>query len=204
MNILGKIAGVAVLIGCFCFSTALAESNPTTATETSSTGSSDLSVTIPVLYRISAIDNLTTANYTDNTNSVSLSMNDDVCVYTNAAAGDTYLIRMQGSSTCSGGNCPGTPSDTFAISNDTTNQYIPYKVYWNDATGTVGRAQIGSEGGATATIGSNQSGASRDWQCSTEGGTNANFSVDFDREDILDVLSGAYTGTLTITLLPPT
>jgi hypothetical protein len=203
MKTLRVILGGAVSL-LICSTEVFAATNPSTATETSSTGSSDLSVTIPVLYRISAINDLTTANYTDNTNSVSLSMNDDVCVYTNAAAGDTYLIRMQGSSTCTGGSCPGTPSDTFAISNDTNNQFIPYTVYWNDETGTTGRAVIGSEGGSTATIASNQSGASRDWQCSAESGTNANFSVDFDREDILDVLSGAYTGTLTITLLPPT
>ncbi len=202
METLRKIVGVAVTLLVFS-SNAFAATNPTTATETSSTGSSDLSVTIPVLYRISAINDLTTANYTDNTSSVSLSMNDDVCVYTNAAAGSTYLIRMQGSSTCTGGSCPGTPGDTFAISNDTNNQFIPYTVYWNDATGTTGRAVIGTEGGAQATISTNQTAASRDWQCSAESGTNANFSVDFDREDILDVLSGAYTGTLTITLLPP-
>lgn len=202
METFKKILGVAVTL--LVYSTAaFAEVNPTTATETSSTGSSDLSVTIPVLYRISAIEDRTTANYTDNTSSVSLSMNDEVCVYTNAVGGSDYRIRMQGSSTCTGDSCPGTPSDTFAISNDTNNQFIPYTVYWNDEDGTSGRAVIGTVGGAQATS-TNQSGASRDWQCSGEGGTNANFSVDFNREDILDVLSGAYTGTLTITLLPPT
>lgn len=178
-----------------------AETNPDTATQTSSSGSSDLTVTIPVLYRISGIVDKSSGTYSDSTSSPAVQLAEDVCVYTNAAAGDTYLIRMQGSSTCSGGACPATPSDTFGISNDTNNQFIPYTVYWNDQTGTGGRASIGTKGGAQATIGSNQSGASRDYDCTS--GENSNFSVDFDRDDVLGVLSGTYTGTLTITLLPP-
>jgi len=183
--------------------TTFAETYPTTATQTSSTGSSDLSVVVPVLYRISGIADEAAGTYSDNTSSVSLQLDQDICVYTNASAGSTYLIRMRGSSTCAGLGCPATPGNTFAISNDNNDQFIPYEVFWNDQTGTTDRTAIGTEGGAQATIGSNQSGASRDHLCSTEGGTNANFSIDFDREDILDVLSGTYTGALEITLLPP-
>lgn len=176
--------------------------NPDTATENSSTGSSDLSVTIPVLWRISGIADLTTANYSDNTSSVSLSMNDDVCIYTNNSVGTNYQITMTGSHTCTGGSCAA--ASTFNISNDTNDQSIPYKVYWNDETGDgAGRTIVGSEGGTSATL-TAQTNASRDWQCSDVGGNNANFSLDFDREDILDVLHGAYTGTLTITLAPTT
>ena len=188
----------------FLSGTAFAATNPDTATESSSTGSSDLSVTIPVLWRISGIADLTTANYSDNTSSVSLSMNDDVCIYTNNSAGTGYQITMAGSSTATttavntGDNSGG---DIFAISNAANDQHIPYHVYWNDATGLTGRAQVGSEGGSSATL-TAQTNASRDWQCSDVSGNNANFSLDFDREDILDVLHGAYTGTLTITLAP--
>lgn len=195
----------------FVTQSAFAATNPTTATETESVATSSLSVAIPVLYRISGVDNLTTANYTDNTSSVSLSMNDDVCIYTNAASGTTYKIKMKGSSTCAGtGNaagrdgCPLTPSDAFAISSNANTQHIPYEVYFNDETGVTNRAAVGTEGGAEATIANNQDPASRDPNCVDESGTNANFSVDFDRADLLAVKSGTYTGTLTITLIPPT
>ena len=200
---------ITLVLGMVLFmnGTALAATNPSTATESSSTGTSDLSVGIPVLYRISAINDLTHSNYVDNTSSPALSMNDDVCVYTNHATSANYNIQFTGSSTATttavntGNNSSG---NIFAISNSSNDQHIPYKVYWNDATGTTGRTQVGTEGGIEASTGSNQTSASRDWQCSTESGTNANFSVDFDREDILDVLAGTYTGTLTITLLPGT
>jgi hypothetical protein len=197
-----RIAAFMALAVVGLTSPSLAETNPDTATTGSSTGSSVLTVTVPVLYRISGITDESPAAYSDSTSSVSLQLDQDICVYTNAAAGDTYRIRMQGSSTCAGGSCPATPSDYFGISNDTNDQAIPYTVYWNDQTGTGGRNPVGTEGGTQATIGSNQSGASRDYDCTS--GNNANFSVDFDREDILGVLSGVYTGTLTITLLPPT
>ena len=205
MRTIGKVT--AAMIGLLiCGSAHANPTNPGTATENNSVGSSDLSVTIPVLYRISGIQDLTTANYSDNTSSVSLQMNDDVCIYTNAAAGDTYKIKVKGSSTCSGVDCPGDASDALAISNDNNDQYVPYTVYWNDETGvsSANRQVIGTKGGAEATIASNQSGASRDPNCVPTSGTNANFEIDFLRADILGVKSGAYTGTLTITLLPPT
>lgn len=179
-------------------SPAFAATNPTNPTETSSTGSSDLSVTIPVLYKISGIADLTTASYVGNG---ALSMNDDVCIYTNNLADTNYRITLQGSTTCSGGSCPGTPSDVFAIANDTNNQAVEYTAYWNDVATTTGRTAVGVKGGANATT-ANQGPSSQSVTCG--GSPNANFSVDFTEADLLAVGAGAYTGTLTITLIAPT
>jgi hypothetical protein len=177
---------------------AVAEVNPDDPTETSSEGSSEINVTIPVLYKISGIADLTTASYVGNGN---LSMNDPVCIYTNSAAGRTYRMTLQGSTTCTGGDCPVDDTDVFAIANDTNDQAINYQAYWNDESTTTNRVSVGTPGGAAATT-ANQSDASTSVTCS--GGNNANFSVDFTEADLLAVESGLYEGTLTLTLIAPT
>ncbi len=186
-----------LVIGAFCcvglVDSAFAASNPANATETNSVGSSDLSVTIPTLYKISGIADLTTASYVGNG---ALTMNDDVCVYTNLAAGE-YRVTLAGSSTCTGGSCLAT--NIFAIQSDANDQGIVYGAYWNDATTTTGRAQVGTDGSTSASIGVNQTGASASVTCG--GGDNANFSVTMTEANLLAVYAGAYTGTLTITII---
>lgn len=176
---------------------ALAQSNPTNATETQSQGSSDISVTIPVLYRISGIDNLTLASYDGNGDE---RLNSPICIYTNNTT-QTYRITLEGSNVCSGGSCPA--NDIFAIANDTNNQGINYTAYWNDEAGVgVGdRLQVGTSGGTVATTSVNQTGASGSLNCG--GGNNANLSIDFTEANLLAVQTGTYTGTITITLIPP-
>lgn len=184
-------------IGCLALcSSAYAASNPAEATTTNSIGSSDLSVTIPVLYKISGIADLTTASYAGNG---ALTMNDDVCIYTNVAAGQ-YKVTLAGSNVCTGVGCPA--NNIFAIANDTNNQGVVYGAYWNEAITTTGRVQVGSDGGTVATTTLAQSNASASVTCGSS--NNANFSVTMTQAALLAVYAGAYTGTLTITIIVPT
>jgi len=188
-----RIAG-AVAIAATC-SQAFAETNSPNPEETSTQGSSTITMTIPPLVMVSGIEDLPFGTLTDSDgivtgSAVHLSDDDTVCVYSNQND-FTYDVDLVGNGAGS----------TFRITHTTdATDFIPYTVYWNDVQTNAVGPQVGSEGGTTAglddQVGSNQ------YDC---GGTdNARFDIEFDRDDILDVREGAYQGVLTITISVPT
>lgn len=182
------------------FSSSLfAATNPTNPSESSSEGSSDISLTIPDLYRVSGIDDMSITydggSFAD--------LYDDLCIYTNNATSE-YNVRIQGSSTCTGGgDCTSTPSDSFAVSNDSLSYSIGYLVYWNDQASAAGLTYLGAKKGSAVTTSTNQTGASTHTSCTPEGGTNARLRLLFFQIDLAAAPSGTYTGSVTLTLLPP-
>lgn len=147
---------------------------------TSSTGTATVSVTVPALIKISGMDNMAFGTWPG---SGDLNDNQNVCVYTNKAAG-TYRITGTGDGS---GN-----AFTMASGGNT----LAYSVYYNDATGTTGEQLL-----TAGTPLTGQSGAHTTSQtCS--GGTNGNYHVEVLETDLLAVPSGDYSGLLTLVVEP--
>jgi hypothetical protein len=169
-----------------------------------SSGTTDLTLTVPEMVKIHKIDDLS-FNYTYGLNNAAatISDSDDVCVYSNMWTGGShdYRVTMTGSGasstfkvTCTSGDC-----------DEGTTDEIDYSAYWNDESGNdTGEAQVGTTGGVSAQI-NDQTGWSNDLDCtgSPNGGTNARVRVEFAKNDILNNRrAGTYTGTLTILITP--
>lgn len=189
-----KVIIAGTLLTSVAFSdNSFAATNPPDATQTSSTGSSDMTVTIPVLVKITNIEDLFTDTTPDYDGAAAnLTDNDNVCVYSNMSSSigtNDYSVTMTGSGTasaftlaCSSGDCSG---DT-----------ITYTAFWNDQSGTAGETQV-----TTNTALTNQTGWSNSVDCGA--GTNANFRVNFTQNELLNnALAGDYSGTLTIVITP--
>ena len=147
---------------------------------TSSSGSASISVTIPNLILISGMADIGFGTYSGVGD---LNQNEDICIYTNKAAG-TY--RVTGSGSGGGG--------AFTLSDGTNT--LAYNVFYNDVTGTTGEQQLtsgtplGSQNGANTT--SQNCGGSND----------ANYHVQILGTNLLAAPSGAYSGTLTLLVEP--
>jgi hypothetical protein len=149
---------------------------------TTSTGTSGLSVTINEMVQVTDIqDPLLSTTYGT---SGDLDANDDVCVWTNDT-GDEYKVTATGSGTAS----------AFTITDGT--ETIAYSVYWNDETGITGRTTLTTNVQTTAA----QTGATNTYPCTVN---NANLSVNIAQNAILSAQAGTYTGTLTVVLAPNT
>lgn len=145
----------------------------------SSTGSTDLSLTVPALVRISAVSDI---NITYS-GGATASSNDGVCIYTNDSSGQ-YKVTARGS----GG------SYAFLLS-DGGSQTLPYKLKWNESP-EVGGVDL------TANVRSEtQSNANTQYQ-NCGGGNTANFQVTFNQSDLMNVPAGTYTGTITFIIDP--
>jgi hypothetical protein len=164
-------------------------SNPGSPTSDNSTASLDVDLTIPVLFRISGISDLSFGTFAHD-ESTTKSLSDDVCVFTNDSSGQ-YRITAHGNGADS--------AFTLVKSGDATST-LPYAVYWNDESGTTGNFALT----ATVTHGSNLSGANTSSSsCLTGLSSTANFQVVLATSDILDSKAGNYTGTLTLTISAP-
>ena len=164
-------------------------SNPGSPTNDSSTASLDVDLTIPVLFRISGISDLSFGTFTHD-ESIRKSLSDDVCVFTNDSSGQ-YRITAHGNGKAS--------AFTLVKSGDATST-LPYAVYWNDESGTTGNFALT----AAVTYPSNLSGANTSSSsCLLGASSSANFEVIIATSDILDSKAGTYTGTLTLTISAP-
>lgn len=160
--------------------------------ETTSTGTSTITMTIPKLYKVSGINDLGGADFpiTEGfANGASHATDfDTLCIYSNADSG-TYDITLTGDG--------GAGDNEFSITDG--EDELPYRVYWNDTTGSRGSevadGEAASPGSVTPAPFSN---ASNLIDCNNT--DNARVDVQFDREDVLEVGEGSYTGVLTISL----
>jgi len=153
-----------------------------------STGTSDISVTIPNLVRISGMADIT-ATYTGAAGGVD--ENFDLCVYSNMDTGGagSYSVRMTSTSPWGGAQ-----ADEFVISNAANTAEVEYAVEWNNQAGT-GGSSVDYDDPLTGQTG---------WSNATDcGGTdNANIRVQMTQADLLAVLPGVYTSTLTVVIAP--
>lgn len=164
-------------------------SNPDSPTTDSSTSSLDLDLTIPVLFRISGIADLSFGTFA-HTGSARIKLNDDVCVFTNDASGQ-YRITAHGN---------GADSAFTLVKTDDPNSTLPYGVAWNDESGTTGNFALT----AGVTYPSNLTGANTSSStCLTGLNNTANFEVVLSPVLLLARDAGTYTGTLTLTISAP-
>jgi hypothetical protein len=182
------IIGLAVFYPLSSFGQA---ENPDDPGETS-TGSADISVGIPPLVKISNIANLTFESYTGHPDGITRAqMNRDVCIYSNLnTGGGSYSVTLTG-----GSNPADEGTQEFYIGSADTNDEIPYRAWWNPATGT------GAGTDMTHNVAADGFGGfSNSVDC--DEGDNANFSIAMEQADLLAVRTGTYTGTLTILIEP--
>ena len=131
-----------------------------------------------------------TSNFTFGTwsGTGNLSDNYDVCIYVTAAdGGPNYKIKAS------------TGHDPIFKLSDGSGHYLPFTVYWNDQTGSTGQQEM-TAGDATS-IGVQSGADTSSPTCS--GAKNSNLELRFSSSDMGSAIAGAYSGTLTLTLLPP-
>jgi hypothetical protein len=173
--------------------------------EDGSTGTSDITMTVEPLVKLTGMNDLAFSNYVGG--DVDPTMNDDVCVYSNmlnGLGGNDYSVTMSGDGTeglnscttgcytvtCTSGDC--------MTANGGNQDQIVYRAFWTDGTG---EEEVGTRG-ENGAIGS-QSPWSNLEDCSDVSNTNANFRVLFDNADITNnKRAGTYEGTLTIVIAP--
>ena len=148
-----------------------------------STGTANVTLTIPSLYRISGLTDLSLGTYSG---SGTMTANEDVCVYSNVNG--TYRVNITGNSTLS-------PA-AFAVQNAGNTAYIPMAVKWNGVIGTTGNAAITYNVPLAAT-GANQTTT----DCST-GGLSADLQVSLLQSDLLKAPASVYSSILTILIEP--
>jgi hypothetical protein len=162
--------------------TALALNNPSSASlDSPSAADLDVSLTIPTLFRIGGISDLDFGSYTGNG---SPSMNDDVCVWTNASTGE-YRVTAQGSGT----------GFAFVVKKvgDTSRQ-IPYTTHWNNTSGISGNIPLDPNVTSANISGANTVSTT----CASGPGATANYEVKFQAGDLQAARSGTYTGVLSL------
>lgn len=145
-----------------------------------STGTSNISVNVPDLIRISGLADLALGSYSG---SGDMSGADDICVYTNKAPGN-YFVTASGSGA----------ANAFTITNGTNT--IAYNVFFNDTTGTSGEVSLASGVKSAQQTGANTTSAS----CG--GSSSANFHVVVPEANIQAAPAGSYSGTLTLVVEP--
>ena len=148
-----------------------------------SSGTSEVSVTIPPRVRVSEIDDLSLGTWN---NGGSLSGNDDICIYTNQVGG-TYRVTFAGDG--SGG--------AFEVRNG-SGSAMAYRVLWNDEQTTAGSVEANSGVSLNGQTGACSSSVS----CDDCGNTNANLQVVFEQSTLTGAQSGDYIGEISILVEP--
>lgn len=146
-----------------------------------STGSSNLSVTVPKLIRVRGFQDFTPSIYSGTgTRSDSGNLN----ISTNyGTSGRTYSVTATGSGT--GG--------AFTTSDGLGNT-LAYSAFYNQVTGITGRVTLTA--GTTLT---GRTGAAKPLSITTP---NANLSINFTQANLQAAEAGTYTGVLTLVVTP--
>lgn len=174
-----KILGAVAFLGtCFLPLSAMAATDGTIGT--TSTGTANISLTIPKLIRARSFADFSLGTYTGTGD---LDGNDDLNISTNYGTGTrTYQVTPAGSGA----------AGAFTITDGS--ETIAYNAYFNDATGTAGRVALSNGTALTA-----QGNAAKPLSTAT---LNANLSVNVPEANIQAVGNGTYTGTITLVFAP--
>lgn len=148
-----------------------------------STGTVDVTMTVPDLVKISG---LTTINLGTYTGTGGKSGNTDACIYRNGA--ETYAVKAT------------TDKGAFRLSSGnggTASEDITFTAYWNDESGAgAGRAELTYNTGKTGQTGANTTAH----DCG--GAKNANFSIEIAEAAINTKAPATYQATVTILITP--
>lgn len=161
-----------------------------------STGTSDISVTINELAKVTKVNNLSASPYSGAVDGSGngFDMADDVCIYSNAST-DSYRVTLTGNY-----DSGGSAGSDFFVKGSSSGDTIAYSVAWNDV-----KASNSGETAATAgTAITSQTGYAHTLDCGggTESDTNARFHVTMTQANMLAKHADAYSGTLTIVIAP--
>jgi len=166
---------------------------------TTSTGISEVEVTIPELVKISKISGFEGVNYTGAGGGVDLT--DDICIYTNMDSGvgtNDYKVQIDGSYDAGSGATAG-----FKIASSATTQTVDFTVAWNDVSNSnVGESAVAASGNEVLL----QTGWSNVLNCGGAGdiaaNTTARLHIAATQANLMAVKAGVYTNTLTILITP--
>lgn len=147
---------------------------------TTSQGDLDIDLSISNLVRISGMADLNFGTVSGTSDAV---LDQDVCVWTNVAAGE-YKVNAHGDGA----------ANAFTVSNGVGT--MAYTVRWNDTVGTSGNVALAA--GVLSGVQSNASTTST----TCGGGASANYQVRFTQAVLSSVRPGTYTGVLTVVISP--
>ena len=149
---------------------------------TTSTGTTDIQLVVPDLVRISSLSDIDLGTYSGMGTETG---NTEACIFRNGAG--TYSVTAT------------TNKGAFRISRGaggTAAEDIDFDAYWNDVTGTTGRAALTYNTALTTQSGTNTA------SITCGGGTNANFSVEIAAADMQTKNPATYSATVTIVIAP--
>lgn len=150
---------------------------------TSSTGTVNVSITIPALVQITGLSDITLGS----TSSFPATGNTTACIYSNVASplGSYYV-------TAASQNTSGTD---FRVKDSGTN-FIAYSAYWNNTSAATQTTALTS-GTKTA----QQTGGSA-VSLTCGGSSNANFNISFSASEVQGAPAATYTDVVTILITP--
>lgn len=167
----------AICIGALVISSATANAATDGAIGGNSTGTTDVSITVPKLIRARSFADYTTGTYPG---AGDINQNDDLNISKNYTG--TYRVTPSGSG--AGG--------AFTITNGA--QTIAYSAFYNDTTGITGRVALTNGVALTAQANSTTTLATTT--------LNANLSISILAANLLAASAGTYTGTISLVFAP--
>jgi hypothetical protein len=177
MKTLIKMAMVAA--GLVIGSSAMAADGSLGAT---STGTLDVQLVVPSLVSISGITGIDLGTYSGTGDQTG---NDDLCIFRNGAVNYSVKATTNKSAFVLSSGDGGTPAENIA-----------FTAYWNDVSGTTGRAELTYNTALTTQTGANTTAVN----C---GGTmNANFSVVVPEANIQTMVPATYQAEVTLVIAP--
>ncbi len=148
----------------------------------SSDASVDITLTLGLLSRVTGLSDFTFGSWSGG----NLSANDNLCI----GVYGTTQYRVSAT-----GDGDGFDINAFALTNGT--DFLPYRVFFNDQTGTTGQLELSSN---SALLGQTTSGSFFNlFGCFTE---NANIDLLIENSSLTTAGGGSYSGTLTLTMIP--
>lgn len=168
------------IMGTFTCASAFAASDGDVGT--TSTGTTDITLIVPDLVRISALSDIDLGTYSGMGTETG---DTEACIFRNGAG--TYTVTAT------------TNKGDFLISSGaggTAAEDINFTAYWNDVTGTTGRAALTYSTALTTQSGTNTA------SITCAGGTNANFSVEIADTEMQTKVPNTYVATVTLVIAP--
>jgi len=148
----------------------------------SSDASVDITLTLGLLSRVTGLSDFAFGAWTGG----NLSANDNLCI----GVYGTTQYRVSAT-----GDGDGADINAFALTNGT--DFLPYRVFFNDQTGTAGQIELSS---SSTLLGQSAAGSFFNlFGCFTE---NANVDLLIENNALAATGGGAYFGTLTLTMIP--
>lgn len=182
-NYIKHALAVAGVIG-IASSSAMAASDCAAAAATCS-GTSDVSLVVNALYRITGVGDIDFGTYDGASN---ITVGDDMCIYTNNFAATYQVTVSDGDS----------DNDTVFDIADTNSNELVFTAQWNDVAGTTGQVALTEAAALAAQGGANKTSLN----CDDHASDNAHLDLTITNATMNGAIAGTYTETLTILIEP--